>query len=224
MRTVINSPGTLYLGKQGEHLARELVFPETARWAAESGGGAALLLYRPPDGGPAYPVALETDGAGRAVWRVAAGDVAQAGHGCCELRWCAGERVVKSHTYATYVAKGLADGEEGPWGAYLEKILSAGAKALEAAGKAEAAAVHAPIIQDGSWWVWDQEKGAYTDTGSGVSGGGEGGALDHRTLTYRDAENQHPIASITGLAEAVERIPEPVRPITNIELEELMHE
>ena len=53
-------------------------------------------------------------------------------------------------------------------------------------------------------------------------GCGEGGALDHRRLTGRDAEGQHSISSISGLAEKLKRIPEPVEPLTNEELEELL--
>lgn len=34
--------------------------------------------------------------------------------------------------------------------------------------------------------------------------GGSGGTSDHRALLHRDAEDQHPIGAITGLAEALE--------------------
>lgn len=54
-----------------------------------------------------------------------------------------------------------------------------------------------------------------------VTGGG-GGAADHRALSNRDADGQHPVSSITGLREALERIPEPVEPLTNEELEEML--
>lgn len=40
-----------------------------------------------------------------------------------------------------------------------------------------------------------------------VAGGGEGGASDHRLLTGREAENQHPISSIVSLEERLETIP-----------------
>lgn len=53
-------------------------------------------------------------------------------------------------------------------------------------------------------------------------GGGEGGTSDHRLLSHKDAEEQHPIKSITGLSEALERIPGPVEPLTNLELEEIL--
>lgn len=40
-----------------------------------------------------------------------------------------------------------------------------------------------------------------------VAGGGEGGASDHRILTGREAENQHPISSIVNLEEKLGTIP-----------------
>lgn len=49
-----------------------------------------------------------------------------------------------------------------------------------------------------------------------------GGASDHRLLAGRDAENQHPIGSIEGLPDALRRIPAPVEPLTNEDLEELL--
>lgn len=53
-------------------------------------------------------------------------------------------------------------------------------------------------------------------------GGGEGGTTDHRYLSNRDAENQHPMKSIDGLEEELKRIPAPVEPLTNEELEEIL--
>lgn len=55
-----------------------------------------------------------------------------------------------------------------------------------------------------------------------VAGGGEGGATDHRVLSHRDADKQHPIKAIDGLEEEIKRIPAPVEPLTNLELEELL--
>lgn len=55
-----------------------------------------------------------------------------------------------------------------------------------------------------------------------VAGGGEGGTTDHRVLSHRDADKQHPIKAIDGLEEEIKRIPAPVEPLTNLELEELL--
>lgn len=61
------------------------------------------------------------------------------------------------------------------------------------------------------------------------SGGGSGGTTNHAVLINRDAENQHPISAITGLADSLSEIemelnniPEKPTAITNLELEELL--
>lgn len=54
------------------------------------------------------------------------------------------------------------------------------------------------------------------------SGGAEGGTTDHRRLSNRDAAEQHPITSISGLEKELNRIPEPVEALTNTELEEML--
>lgn len=151
MRTIVDAPGTLYLGKQGEHLARELAFPEPAAWAEEFGQGTAQLLASPP-GGRAYPVILAEED-GLAVWRVTAADTARAGYGRCELRWSVGGMAVKSKTYVTYVSEGLSGGcgcGQDNWGAYLEQIVQAGADALNAASRAEEAAGRAEAAGGGT--------------------------------------------------------------------------
>lgn len=148
MRIIVDKPGTIPLGKQGENGAREVAFPEPGAWAEEFPGGVVQLLVRPPGGcGPAEPVVLEQDG-GMAVWTVTAADTARAGYGRCELRWSVDGLAVKSRTYVTFVAEGLSGGcwcGSDNWGAYLEKILQAGAAALDAAGRAEAAANRAEL-------------------------------------------------------------------------------
>lgn len=54
-----------------------------------------------------------------------------------------------------------------------------------------------------------------------IEGGGSG-INDHRKLSYRDAEEQHPIEAIIGLTKELNRIPEPVESITNSELEDIL--
>ena len=151
MRTIVNTLGTLYLGKQGEHLAREFAFPEPEEWAAEFGPGTAQLLASPP-GGKAYPVILSMED-GLAVWRVTAADTARPGWGRCELRWSVEGRVMKSKTYVTFVAEGLSGGcgcGGDNWGAYLEQVIQAGAEALNAASRAEEAAERAEASSGGT--------------------------------------------------------------------------
>jgi len=46
--------------------------------------------------------------------------------------------------------------------------------------------------------------------------------VDHRYLSGREAENQHPVAAIAGLEDELKRIPAPTEALTNQELEELL--
>ena len=48
------------------------------------------------------------------------------------------------------------------------------------AQRAEQAAIKQPIIQSGTWWVWNASSGAYTDTG--VSAGGTGGGTSDQVF------------------------------------------
>lgn len=161
MRTIVDKPGTIYLGKQGENAAREIAFPEPAQWREEFPGGAAQLLVS-PKGGKTYPVVLEEDG-DLAVWQVTAADTARAGYGRCELRWSIEGQAVKSRTYVTFVAEGLSGGcgcGTDNWSAYLEQIVRAGADALNAAGRAEAAANRAETAgESGVGIATDEEVG-----------------------------------------------------------------
>lgn len=84
--------------------------------------------------------------------------------------------------------------------------------------------------------LWQQElarKGdglGYTEAGElGLYAGEKllssvpvsGGTLDHRELRNREAAGQHPMEAIEGLKKELERIPAPVEPLTNEELEEI---
>ena len=57
---------------------------------------------------------------------------------------------------------------------------------------------------------------------TGKIGSSAGGTSDHRFLLNRDAEDQHPIESISKLKEELERIPPPTEAITNSEIEEIL--
>ena len=67
MQYVVGKSGVLSLGRQGEHLARRLLFTEPADWERELGPGSVQALVQPPGGGAAYPVSLERTEEG---WKV----------------------------------------------------------------------------------------------------------------------------------------------------------
>ena len=110
MKYTAEKSGTIHLGKQGEHRARELVFPEIADWEAEYGPGEAEIIFLPP--GEKTPVSITPvrteDGVW--LWAVTAMETARPGYGKCELRYAAGGAVVKSATYQTYAAGSLGEG------------------------------------------------------------------------------------------------------------------
>lgn len=46
--------------------------------------------------------------------------------------------------------------------------------------------------------------------------------LDHRVLTGREAQDQHPVEAIEGLRSELMKIPEPAEALSNFELEEIL--
>ena len=65
--------------------------------------------------------------------------------------------------------------------AHSAAAQAAAAQAEQAADRAEQAAVHAPTVQNGVWWVFDPASGAYIDTGVAAQGPqGPQGALGEK--------------------------------------------
>ncbi len=74
----------------------------------------------------------------------------------------------------------------------------------------------------GFWMIWNPDKKEYEESDIPLPAGGSGGVSDHRRLTNRDAEDQHPTEAITGLKKEINRIPPPTEAITNSEIEEML--
>lgn len=74
-------------------------------------------------------------------------------------------------------------------------------------------------LQNDSGFATNQDV---QDAISGIDIGGDGVVKDHRLLTNRDADNQHPISAISGLSTELQKIPAPMEALTNEELEELL--
>lgn len=114
MQNTVKKSGTIHLGKQGEHRARELALPQLAVWEGEYGPGEAEIIFLPP--GEKTPVSItpaRTED-GIWLWTVTAAETACPGYGKCELRYTAAGAVVKSVTYQTYVADSLGKGVPAP--------------------------------------------------------------------------------------------------------------
>ena len=162
-----NSGGIILLGKQGENLARRVLFDLT-RWISTFGPGTAQLLHQRSGDEAPYPVAVEREG-NFAVWTVTSADTAAAGTGRADLQYYVGDALAKSETWMTKVLPALGDASETPPEAqqgWVDQVLQAGAAAAEAAEKAANAAVRQPIVgSNGNWWTWDLDAWAYADTG-----------------------------------------------------------
>lgn len=52
---------------------------------------------------------------------------------------------------------------------YIDVMSEQIRTAIDAANRAEAAAVHCPIIHDGSWWLWNPDTMQYEDSGCKAS-------------------------------------------------------
>lgn len=166
------------LGRQGEHLACQIVFDLRA-WETLYGSGTAELLHQRPGDDMPYPVPLSWDGSW-ALWNVTDADTAQSGLGRCELRYRADDTLVKSRIWKTHIdgAMGEAAGEAPePEQSWVNRVLEAGTAAEAAADRAEAAVVHGPVLSEGdTWMIWDSEQGTYADTG--VYAGGQIPTID----------------------------------------------
>ena len=168
MRTVVVRNGTrILLGKQGENNAVRVVWPEIAeKYTKLYGDGRFELVV--VQKGQEYPAVVNVDGPDL-IWNVLTADVATVGAGSLELIYYVGDTIAKSQTWETFVevsesAEGTAEPPE-PAKNWVDKVLKAGQAAVDAS-------VNSPKIgNNGNWWVWDFNAGAYVDTGVAASGG-----------------------------------------------------
>ena len=172
-----NDISILSLGRQGENLARQVVFDLSA-WVEEYGPCVVeLIAQRPGDDAP-YPVAVRRDGESM-LWDLTAADTAVAdGYGRCELRWYVGDILAKSKIWRTWVEPAMDTPSETappePEQGWVNKVLAAGSSAKEAAERAEEAAkkaesaVPAGSLSIGSGLKWAADGKLTVDTADKV--------------------------------------------------------
>lgn len=157
---------TIFIGHEGENLARSVIF-DVSDWISAYGDGVVSLIAQRSGDAEPYPCTVTVDGSA-VTWLVTAADTAQAGYGRCELRYAVGDALAKSETWRTYTADALgtpAPEPPEPQQAWVDKVLAAGQAAVDAS-------VNAPKIGDnGNWWTWDVVAGQYVDTGVSAYGG-----------------------------------------------------
>ena len=141
-----NTLSTIPLGRQGENLARQILF-DVSGWESEYGPGSVELIAQRPGDETPYPV-VTTRGGDSVVWSVTAADTLYPGDsGRCELRYYVGETLAKSRIWGTYVARAMDTPSETappePEKGWVDQVLEAGTSAKEAAERAEEAAKQA---------------------------------------------------------------------------------
>ena len=122
-------PGKLImLGKQGENLAREVIF-DVSGVRAEFGDGTFRLSAKRPGEADAYPAAV-TETGDTVVWELTGADTQNAGRGQCELAYYAGEIRLKTWTYDTAIAKSLTGSPKtDPYNEFLDEVNRLAAEA-----------------------------------------------------------------------------------------------
>lgn len=122
-------PGKLImLGKQGENLARGVIF-DVSGVRAEFGDGTFRLSAKRPGEAEAYPATV-TETGDTVVWALTGADTQNAGRGQCELAYYAGETRLKTWTYDTAIAKSLTGSPKtDPYDEFLDEVNRLAAEA-----------------------------------------------------------------------------------------------
>lgn len=127
MITINVHPGmTISLGREGENLARKIIF-DVSSWQAEYGDGKVSLVAN-KDGAEPYPCDITVDGS-IVTWMITSSDTTQSGFGRCELHYIVGDTLVKSDMWRTYTADALGTPTPEPpepQQAWVDKVLAAG--------------------------------------------------------------------------------------------------
>ena len=151
-----NNLTTLSLGRQGENLARQVVFDIRDLESLYGSGTVEVIHQRPGDAQP-YPLAVQRDGT-LVTWDVTATDTemsaatANERYGKCELRYYAGETLAKSQIWRTWVESAMGTPSETtppePEQGWVEQVVAVGAAAQASADAAKADADRAAALAE----------------------------------------------------------------------------
>ena len=112
------------LGRKGENLVREIVFP-LDKLIEDYGQGTATLMVKRSQDADAYPAAV-TQADDGLHWAITNADTAYKGQGEAEVFWYIGEKLAKSVVYNTFTDKdigGVTETPPQPYEAWIEQLL-----------------------------------------------------------------------------------------------------
>ena len=149
-RIVTAEPGQIiYLGYQGENLARKIVFDVSAFQKTYPEGRIELLAQRKGDALP-YPAARTILDGEHLIWILTDADTAKKEYGKCELCCHVNGKLAKTEVWTTFTMPALCTAAESP--------------------ESSAQTQHLPKIgENRTWWIWDERSEAYIDSGIPVS-------------------------------------------------------
>lgn len=140
MKTTVISGEQIYLGLQGENLAREIAFDINAFYSEYGSGGTFLLLAQRNGDAAPYSAAIAVQG-NELLWSPSNTDTAKAGYGKCELQYYIGSRLVKSAVWQTFTSAALDEGNAAaptPWASWVDDVMGAAEQIhADLSGKAE---------------------------------------------------------------------------------------
>ena len=144
-----NTLSTIPLGRQGENLARQILF-DVSGWESEYGPGSVELIAQRPGEAQPYPVAVHRNGT-IVTWDVSSTDTEMPGDsGKCELRYYVGEVLAKSKPWQTWVETAMDTPSETappePEQGWVDQIIAVGAAAKASADAAKADADRAAAL------------------------------------------------------------------------------
>ena len=132
-----NEDNLIFLGKEGENEAVQVVIDVSEILTAFGGGGSFVLTNMRSEDTLGYPVEVLMDGSS-VIWTVQNADLAYAGEGKLEVTYYLGSIVAKTVTYQTYVCPSVTGGAEPPepWKTVIDQILQARDEAVASASAA----------------------------------------------------------------------------------------
>lgn len=223
--TINEKTNVITLGYRQENEYQQVIYCYPADWE----GGTINVFIRRPSETTSYPLAnvSRDPDDGTVTFTVTNTDLHFAGWGAIEYQWLLDGVVAKTKVFRALIASDIISAEgEAPsgyddWIASLTTLANtttvnanaaansatnaanSAAAAAASAATASAAMVHAPIIANGYWYVWNTTTGVYESTGveaqgetgetgngiSSVSLTGQSGTnpvVDEYTITYTD--------------------------------------
>lgn len=168
--------GPVMWGRTGENGAAVL-YLDVSEWRAERPAAAVEAAFERPDG-LCYPVECRMEENCAAV-TLGTEETEIAGEARIEYRLVEAGVVQKSHAYRGWIEEALTGEDaqpENPGKVFVDRVFEQADSANAAAQRAEAAAdraegavilsVNPPIIgENGNWYLYDEEKGEYQDSG-----------------------------------------------------------